>query len=87
MSDNDKRSPGQARLANAPMLSGAAWARILPFLVYLFFIVAVDVLDRFGVSAHALRWMYPLKIFAVVVTLVICWPRYEELHTLRCRAF
>ncbi len=83
MSDNDKQSPIQARPANAPMLSRAAWARILPFLVYILFIVAVDVLGRLGVSAHALRWMYPLKIFAVVVTLVICWPQYKELHTLR----
>ncbi len=88
MSD-DKQSPiqapaaGPASNANAPMLSRAAWARILPFLVYLLFIVIADLLGRLGVSDPALRWLYPLKIFAVVVTLVICWRHYQELHTVR----
>lgn len=65
------------------MLSGAAWARIAPFLVYLLFIVIADLLARWGMSAAALRYLYPVKIFAVVVTLVICWRHYRELHTLR----
>lgn len=69
--------------APAPMLSRAAWVRILPFLVYLLFIAAADLLGRLGVSEPALRWLYPVKIFAVVVTLAICWREYQELHTLR----
>jgi CAAX prenyl protease-like protein len=68
---------------NAPMLSRAAWVRILPFLVYLLFIAAADLLGRLGVSEPALRWLYPVKIFAVLVTLVICYREYQELHTLR----
>ena len=83
MSDQDKQTPVQARAAPASMLSGAAWVRILPFLVYLLFIVVADLLARLGVSASALRWLYPVKIFAVVVTLVICWRHYQELHTVR----
>ena len=83
MSDNDKQSPVQASTATAPMLSRAAWVRILPFLTYLFFILAADVLGRLGVSASALRWLYPVKIFSVVVTLVICWGHYKELHHAR----
>lgn len=83
MSENDKQSPIQASAANAPMLSRAAWARILPFLVYLLFIVIADVLGRIGLSEAALRWLYPVKIFAVVVILVICWRHYQELHTVQ----
>ena len=65
------------------MLSRAAWVRILPFLVYLFFIVVVDLLGRLGVPAAQLRWIYALKIFAVVVTLLMCWSHYTELHSWR----
>jgi CAAX prenyl protease-like protein len=83
MPDQDQQPPVQANPAHAPMLSRAAWVRILPFLVYLLFIVAADLLERLGVSAPALRWLYPVKIFAVVVTLVICWGHYKELHSLR----
>lgn len=83
MSDTDQQSPAQAGPANAPMLSRAAWVRILPFLVYLLFILIADVLERLGVPAAALRWLYPVKIFAVLVTLVICWREYQELHSWR----
>ncbi|MEJ7806513.1 MAG: hypothetical protein WKG03_11420, partial [Telluria sp.] len=72
MSDHDQHAP-----ARAPMLSRAAWVRILPFLVYLVFIVIADVLERVGVPAPALRWLYPVKIAAVIVTLVICWRHYH----------
>jgi len=82
MSDRDPASvtPGAA---GAPMPGRAAWARILPFLVYLLFIVVVDLLGRFGVPAAQLRWLYALKIAAVVVTLLVNWRHYTELHTLR----
>ena len=83
MSENDKQSPIQASPANAPMLSHAAWVRIFPFLIYILFIAIADVLGRLGVSEPAMRWLYPVKIFAVVVTLVICYRHYTELHSLR----
>lgn len=89
MSDHhDKLSPGGSPAAvplaePAPMFSRAAWARILPFLIYLFFIVAVDMLGRMGVSEQTLRWMYPVKIGAVLLMLIIGYRHYTELHTLR----
>ncbi len=83
MSDTEQQFPIEAVPANAPMLSRAAWVRILPFLVYLLFILVADVLERVGVSAAALRWLYPVKIVAVLVTLVICWREYQELHRWR----
>jgi uncharacterized protein len=82
MSDRDP-TPVTPERAAAPMFSGAAWARILPFLVYLLFIVVVDLLGRFGVPAAQLRWLYAVKIFAVVVTLLMCYRHYTELHSPR----
>jgi uncharacterized protein len=83
MSDRDQPSaPPQAGGA-APMLSRAAWARVLPFMVYLSFILVVDLLGRFGVPAAQLRWIYGLKIFAVAVTLLMCRRHYTELHSWR----
>ena len=84
MSDRDEQSNYRAPgAASPPLLSRAAWARILPFLVYMLFIVVADVLGRFGVDAQQLRWLYGVKIFAVVLTLLIFWRHYTELHTLR----
>jgi CAAX prenyl protease-like protein len=83
MSDHDKQSPVQAGAAQPPMLSRAAWARILPFLVYLLFLAIADVLGRLGVSEPALRWLYPIKIACVVVTLLIGYRHYTELHGVR----
>jgi CAAX prenyl protease-like protein len=83
MSDRDQPSATPDAAATALMLNRAAWVRILPFLVYLLFIVVVDLLGRFGVPAAQLRWLYGVKIFAVVVTLLMCYRHYTELHTLR----
>lgn len=82
MSDRDQPHVTQDT-ASAPMLSPAAWARILPFVVYLLFIVVVDLLGRFGVPAAQLRWLYAVKIVAVVVTLLLYSRHYTELRPLR----
>jgi CAAX prenyl protease-like protein len=76
--------PAAAALpADAPMFNGAAWMRILPFAAYLFFIVAGDVLERLGVAASSLLWLYPLKIAAVALLLALFWRQYHELHPFR----
>lgn len=80
---NEKSNPAARADPNAPMLSHAAWVRSIPFLVYILFIVVVDVLGRFGFSAAELRWMYAVKISAVVLTLLMLWRHYTELHTWR----
>jgi len=69
--------------SSAPLLSPAAWARIVPFLVYLLFIGVVELLGRFGVPAAQLRWLYAVKIAAVVATLAFFWRHYTELHRWR----
>jgi CAAX prenyl protease-like protein len=86
MTEHDDRiaPPAAAtRAADAPMFSHAAWMRILPFAAYLFFIVAGDVLERMGVGASALLWLYPLKIAVVALLLALFWRRYAELRPFR----
>jgi hypothetical protein len=66
--------------ADTPMLNRAAWMRILPFLAYVFFIVAGDMLERMGFAPASLLWLYPVKIAAVLVLLAVFWRHYEELR-------
>lgn len=63
-----------------PLFSRAAWARILPFITYVAFIVVGDVLERLGVRADALRWLYAVKIGAVVLVMSLFWKEYAELR-------
>jgi uncharacterized protein len=80
MTEQDKQIAGASPVpVDAPMLNRAAWLRILPFLTYVFFIFAGDMLARMGYSAPGLRWLYPVKIGAVVVLLALFWRHYEEL--------
>ena len=82
---SDPHDTPQAPPAGAaiPLFSRAAWVRIIPFLIYIFFIVAVDVLGRLGFAPDSLRWMYAVKVGAVLLMLIIFWREYTELHTWR----
>ncbi len=80
---SDQHQPSNPAAAAAPLFNRAAWARILPFLAYLFFIVVVDGLTRLGVDAQSLRWLYALKVGVVLLMLVIFWRHYTELHSTR----
>ncbi|MFC0131723.1 CAAX prenyl protease-related protein [Massilia eurypsychrophila] len=85
MSEHD--APGlAASRGGAPMLSRAAWARILPFLTYMLFIGIADVLGRLGFSAAELRWLYAVKVGAVVLVLAYFWREYSELASWRLPA-
>lgn len=66
--------------ADVPMLGGAAWVRILPFLAYVLFIVAGDMLERMGHAPASLLWLYPVKIAVVLLLLALFWRHYEELR-------
>jgi CAAX prenyl protease-like protein len=83
MTEQDHRRIAPAAAAGvsvaAPGSGRAARARILPFAVYVFFIVAADLLERLGIPAGALRWLYPIKIGAVALTLALFWRDYAEL--------
>lgn len=57
------------------MFERAALHRVAPFLAYLSFIFIADMLARLGLSAHDLRWLYPVKI-GVVLGMLLYWRRY-----------
>ena len=86
MQEKDQTPPASASAAgagpatDAPMLSRAAWARILPFITYIFFILVADLLGRLGWNADDLRWLYAVKISAVMLMLVIFRRHYTELR-------
>jgi len=84
MTDRNDAQPVPAANAgvavNEPFLTRAAWARILPFGVYILFIVLGDVLERVGFSRAELRWLYPVQAGAVLALLAVYWRQYDELH-------
>jgi CAAX prenyl protease-like protein len=79
--EEHRAAPAAAVSVKGPLLARAAWARILPFVAYLFFIVAGDALERLGFSSATLRWLYPIKIGAVALLLAIFWRQYSELRS------
>lgn len=90
MPEKDQMPPQSASTADTgagaddtPMFSRAAWARILPFITYIFFILVADLLGRLGWNAHDLRWLYAVKISAVMLMLAIFWRHYTELRDAR----
>lgn len=62
------------------MLDRQAWVRIVPFALYMAFIVVADLLARWGVPAEQLRYLYGVKI-ALVLAALLYWRReYTELR-------
>lgn len=57
-----------------------ALCRIAPFATYVLFMAISDLLMKHGWSGDALRWLYPVKIAAVTLVLLICMRRYDELR-------
>jgi CAAX prenyl protease-like protein len=83
MPEQDQQRSGSppAAAADRRLPGRAACARILPFFTYLAFLIAGDALGRLGLSAGALRWLYPLKVGAVALMLALFWRRYAELRS------
>jgi CAAX prenyl protease-like protein len=65
---------------------GGILPRVLPFAVYLGFIGIQDVLERAGLGAAQLRWLYAVKIGAVLLALLACRRHYTELSRARLGA-
>jgi len=61
-------------------LRRAIRARILPFAIYILFLIVADLLAWLGVERATLRWLYPLQIGAVLALLIVMWRQYDELH-------
>lgn len=80
---NDTRTapPASSALSvDAPLFTRAAWARILPFGAYIFFIILGDMLERAGIARADLRWLYPVQVGTVAVLLAVNWRAYHELR-------
>jgi len=56
-----------------------ALARVLPFAIYMAFLVVDDVLGRLGWGADSLRWLYAVKVGAVALALLAWRRHYQEL--------
>jgi CAAX prenyl protease-like protein len=86
MTEQDKQGIAASAASvttDTPMFKRTAWARILPFITYIAFIVAADLLERLGFTAAELRWMYGAKIAAVLLVLALFWRQYHELKSPR----
>ena len=57
-----------------------AWPRIAPFAIYMGFIVIADLLTRLGWTAQEQRWLYGVKIAAVLLALWYWRRSYGELR-------
>ncbi|GGX82176.1 CAAX prenyl protease-related protein [Massilia dura] len=82
MTAQQKRSPTPAAIPTAEaagFFQRASTARILPFAIYMAFIAIADLLARLGLTTDDLRWLYPVKIAAVVAVLWIYRRHYAEL--------
>jgi uncharacterized protein len=64
----------------APLVSRAAWARILPFGAYIFFLILGDMLERAGIVRAELLWLYPVQAGVVALLLAFFWRDYHELR-------
>ncbi|UGQ47630.1 CAAX prenyl protease-related protein [Massilia endophytica] len=75
--------------AHGPLLYRSAWARILPFALYMAFIAVSDTLQRFGWTVKELHWLYPVKVAVVLLALLAFRRSYSELawQPLRARTW
>ena len=80
------------RISSLEKLRRPMLARVVPFALYLFFLIAAQCVDLLA-DAMALNqewkislqlWLYPVKTLAVLAALVLYWPFYEELKTSWC---
>ena len=82
MSANNSDTPahGAAKTPTAVnFFTAESLPRVLPFLVYMFFIFVSDMLGRLGWNADDLRWLYGIKIAAVLAVLLYYRRQYGEL--------
>lgn len=82
MPDHEQPLAAPAPKPTGALFSRPAVARTAPFLAYILFIVLGDLLERTGIAADNLRWLYALRIGVVLALLAYFWRDYDELHAL-----
>jgi len=58
--------------------------RVLPFGLYMAFLLLESAVASASASATLALWLYPVKTAAVLAALVYYWRQYEELHDKLC---
>jgi len=89
MSVQHPESPIAQAATAAPasdMAASAVMPRVLPFAIYLAFIGLADLLERGGMGASELRWLYAVQVGAVLAALIACRRHYSELRHARLGA-
>jgi CAAX prenyl protease-like protein len=76
MAEHDEHPRAATAAPRAPLLNREGWACSAPFLAYLAFIAASDLLLRLGLAPAGLRWLYALRIGTVMALLAVGWRRY-----------
>jgi hypothetical protein len=69
----------QTEAAKRPLVSRPVLARVAPFAVYMAFLAVEDVARQWLGDALDPRWLYPVKIVAVILTLLYFRRDYTEL--------
>lgn len=69
----------QTQVANRPLVSRPVLARVTPFAVYMGFLALEDGAGQWFGDALDPRWLYPVKIAAVILTLFYFRREYTEL--------
>ncbi|MDD5364357.1 MAG: CAAX prenyl protease-related protein [Gallionellaceae bacterium] len=67
-------------------MSGLSLPRILPFALYILFLIAGDAAAGLAGAGFDPRWLYPVKIGLVALALLAFARQYEELRVLPARA-
>jgi CAAX prenyl protease-like protein len=79
-------APAATAVSATDTAAGAILPRVLPFAIYLGFIGVQDLLERAGWTGVELRWLYAVKIGAVLAALIACRRHYTELSRARLGA-
>jgi len=75
------RPPHATSAAVEGVASDTALPRVLPFALFIAFVIAADVMLRLGAAASTVRWLYPVKV-ALVAALLLMWRNhYHELRS------
>lgn len=69
----------EAQAAKRPFISRPVMARVAPFAVYMGFLAVEDMARNWAGDVLDPRWLYPVKILAVILTLLYFRRDYTEL--------
>lgn len=66
-------------------LRSNAYKRILPFAVFIIFLLLADLISKYPIFAIDVRYLYPAQILAVMICIAYYWSAYTELNYSKIR--